>query len=111
VTEVPTAEILIPAMCRSTSRSYQGFVMRLGRDHAFFATRGESPSPGAPLMLALELPWRIGSLRLAVRAAKPATPARLHGICLTFDELSPRDRSRIERYLTRFHQLVAELTR
>lgn len=103
------AELLIRAECVLPDRRVEGYVLRLGRRDACFVTSDPIES-GERGQLALDLPWHLGRLEIPVQASassrgKLPTPS----VFLTFTGVSRGQMGAIERYLTRYFHLVAQL--
>lgn len=103
------ADLLIRSECLFPDRRVPGFVLRLSRREAYFLTR-ERISAGERGRLALELPWRLGRLDVPVEVGSHSSPdLRSPGIGLSFRSVPRSQLDPIERYLTRYYHLLAQL--
>jgi hypothetical protein len=103
------ADLLIRAECMFPDRRVPGFVLRLSRREAYFLTRRRI-SAGERGRLSLELPWHLGRIDVPVEVApQSSADPRSPGIGLSFRSVTRSQLDSIERYLTRYYHLLAQL--
>ena len=103
------ADLLICSECVFPDRRVPGFVLRLSRREAYFLTR-ERISAGERGRLALELPWRLGRIEVPVEVGPYSSlDRRPPGVGLSFGSVPRSQLDSIERYLTRYYDLLAQL--
>ena len=102
------ADLLIPSECVLPDRRCRGFVLRLSRRDAHSLTR-ERILAGERGRLALELPWRLGRIEVPVEVGPYSSTDRPPGVGLSFGSVPRCQLDSIERYLTRYYDLLAQL--
>jgi Tfp pilus assembly protein PilZ len=106
--------LVIRADVDRRGQSSRGYVTNLSEGGAFLAFE-EPLEAGEQLSLSISLPWRLGTTVVEARVVwdkeeRPSRGARaLRGCGVAFTDMNEKARSKLRRYMQRFHQLVAEL--
>ena len=91
-----------------------GYLTNLSELGAFLATNDPIPI-GDPVTLDITLPWQIGEIAVESVVewsnldSKESSPDNPPGVGLSFGELPPDIQEKIDAYIQRFHELVAQL--
>lgn len=108
MTEGVIADLLIRSKCTFGETTCRGFVFRLSRSEALFVSREAVPDDERGI-LELLLPWHLGRVELPVVVGPPRGGWRRPVVTLVFPRASREQLDGIERYLARYHLLLAEL--
>lgn len=91
-----------------------GYLTNLSELGAFLATKDPIPI-GDPVRLEITLPWQIGEFSVdsvvewSNLDSKEPSPDNPSGVGLSFGELPAAAKEKIDAYIQRFHELVAQL--
>ena len=91
-----------------------GYLTNLSEQGAFLATKDPIPI-GDPVTLEITLPWEIGEITVDAVVewsnldSKDASADNPPGVGLSFGKLPPAAQEKVDAYIQRFHELVAQL--
>ena len=91
-----------------------GYLTNLSELGAFLATKDPIPI-GDPVTLDITLPWQIGEIAVDAVVewtnldSKDPSPDHPPGVGLSFGELPPAAKEKVDFYIQRFHELVSQL--
>ena len=104
--------LVVKAKVRANGRAQRGYLTNLSVGGAFLATKKPIPS-GTRLQLLVLLPWKLGEFtaeaEVVWRTGKEGSETNPPGGGLAFTKLDSEGEQRLQRYVERFYQLVAQI--
>ncbi len=108
----PRLPLVVKAEVGANGRVQRGYLTNLSIGGAFLATKKPIPS-GTRLQLLIFLPWKLGEFKAEAEVmwstGKEGSKTEPPGVGLAFTKLDSKGEDRLQRYVERFYQLVAQI--
>lgn len=108
----PRLPLVVKAEVGANGRVQRGYLTNLSVGGAFLATKKPIPS-GTQLQLLVFLPWKLGEFKAEAEVVwstgKEGSETDPPGVGLAFTKLDFKGEQRLQRYVERFYQLVAQI--
>ncbi len=108
----PRLPLVVKAEVGANGRVQRGYLTNLSAGGGFLATKKPIPS-GTRLQLLIYLPWKLGEFKAEAEVVwstgKEGSETDPPGVGLAFTKLDSNGEERLQRYVERFYQLVAQI--
>ena len=108
----PRLPLVVKTEVGAGDQVQRGYLTNLSLGGAFLATEKTIP-PGTPLRLLVFLPWKLGEFQAEAKVVwstgKEGSETDPPGVGLAFTKMNSEGEQRLQRYVQKFYQLVAQL--